>query len=103
VKFLKQPAVVAAVKKAVTDKAVRGWVLRDATTQTPIVVKDGTLLSQACEPHNCGDHNWTIAIDLASGSTDVCYHDGAKMKEGQSRWYLASGKNEMRTEDCPAE
>lgn len=100
--FLHQPAVAAGVKKAVADKTIRGWVLNDETTQTPIGVKDGSLLSQACEPHNCGDHQWTIVIDLASGATDVCYHDGAEMKEDQSRWYLASGKNELRNGDCPA-
>lgn len=101
VTFIAQPAVAAGVKKAVADKAVQGWVLNADTTAGPISVKGGKVQSWACEPHNCGDHEWTIVIDLASGATDVCYHDATTMKDGQARWYLASGKNEMRTGDCP--
>src|SRR5215207_5064531 len=56
--FLKQPAVIDGVGQAVADRAVRDWVLSPDTVQTPIAVKGGALLSYACEPHNCGDHNW---------------------------------------------
>ena len=79
VTFLKHPAVVAGVKQAVPSAAVRKWVLSPETVQSPIFDSGGVLLSQACEPHNCGDHAWTILIHIETGATDVCYHDAAEM------------------------
>jgi len=101
--FLDHPAVIAGVEQAVTDAAVRGWVLSPETVQSPISVSAGMLLSQACEPHNCGDHTWTILIHVETGATDVCYHDGAEMGFDQSRWYMAQGRTEMRPGLCPTE
>ena len=101
VTFVAHPAVVAGVKQAVRDRGVRTWVLSPDTVQSPIVDSGGVLLSQACEPHNCGDHAWTILIHVETGSTDVCYHDSAEMGPDQSRWYMAQGTNEMRAGGCP--
>jgi hypothetical protein len=100
--FLEHPAVVAGVKQAVRDAAVRKWVLSPDTVQSPIADSGGVLLSQACEPHNCGDHAWTILIHIETGATDVCYHDAAEMGTDRSRWYMAQGTTEMRTGGCPA-
>jgi hypothetical protein len=102
VAFLKHPAVVAGVKQAVRDAAVRKWVLSPETVQSPIFDSGGVLLSQACEPHNCGDHSWTILIHIETGATDVCYHDAAEMGLDQSRWYMAQGTTEMRAGGCPS-
>ena len=101
--FLQHPAVVAGVEQAVGDATARDWVLGSDTVQMPIMVKAGVLLSQACEPHNCGDHTWTILMDVATGATDVCYYDTAEMSADQSRWYLAQGTTEMRAGLCPTE
>ncbi len=100
--FLRNPAVTAAVKKAALPKAVSKWVLSPDTTQVPIAEIDGKIVSHACEPHNCGDHDWAIVIDPASGSADVCYHDGPTTGDGKARWYLATGKNELRDGECPS-
>ena len=102
VSFLKHPAVVAGVKQAVKDAAVRKWVLSPETVESPIFDSGGVLLAHACEPHNCGDHGWTILIHIETGSTDVCYHDAATMSPDQSRWYMEQGTNEMRDGDCPS-
>lgn len=99
--FIASPQVRAAVEAVVPDEAVRSWVLRENTTQTPIVLRDGRLLSQACEPHNCGDHNWSILIDSAGTTAEVCYHE-ASMAD-QSRWYAAGRAPEMRPGNCPSE
>ena len=89
--FLEHPDVIAGVEQAVRDAAVRDWVLSPDTVQSPISTAAAMLLSQACEPHNCGDHTWTILIHIETGATDVCYHDAAEMGFDQSRWYLAQG------------
>jgi hypothetical protein len=101
--LLDHPVVIAGVEQAVRDVAVRDWVLSPETVQSPIAVDAGMLLSQACEPHNCGDHTWTILIHIETGATDVCYHDAAEMGFDESRWYLAQGQTEMRPGLCPAE
>jgi hypothetical protein len=101
--FLDHPVVIAGVEQAVPDAAVRNWVLGPDSVQSPIVESAGMLLSQACEPHNCGDHTWTILIHIETGATDVCYHDAAEMGFDQSRWYMAQGATEMRSGLCPAE
>jgi hypothetical protein len=100
VSFLNDPAVVAGVEKAVPDRSVRKWVLDPNSVQTPISRTRGLVRSDACEPHNCYDHNWAILIDPGSASTSVCYHDADAMPEDQSRWYLASGKSGMRSGTC---
>jgi hypothetical protein len=99
--FLEHPSVVAGVEQAVGDAVVRGWVLSPDTVQSPIVENAGMLLSQACEPHNCGDHTWTILIHVETGATDVCYHDAAEMGFDQSRWCMAQGTSEVRPGGCP--
>jgi hypothetical protein len=101
VAFLAHPAVVAGVRKAVADPAVLRWVLDTETTQVPIAVNGGRMIAHACEPHNCGDHQWAIVLDLASGAIDVCYRDGATLNDGQSRGYLAAGGSTLRAGDCP--
>jgi hypothetical protein len=101
--FLEHPTVIAGVEQAIRDAAVRTWVLSPDTVQSPIVESAGMLLSQACEPHNCGDHSWTILLHIETGATDVCYHDAAEMGLDQSRWYLAQGETEMRAGACPSE
>jgi hypothetical protein len=104
VTFLKNPTVVAAVKKTALPKSVGKWVLSLDTTQVPIAKISGKIVSHACEPHNCGDHQWAILIDPASGAADVCYHNPPDTGEAKSRWYLSTGKNELRDgSECPSE
>lgn len=104
VAFLQHPAVLAGVKKAIPSGRVRDRVLDHHATQAPIARSGGKLVAHACEPHNCGDHQWSILIDPASGATDVCYYNGATARDHKARWYLSSGKVELRdTAGCPSE
>lgn len=65
----------------------------------PIEMRGDKVMSWACEAHNCGPHQWAVLIDPRTGATDVCYYD----EEGDaanSRWFLASGKEEKRPGNC---
>ena len=64
--FLANPAVVAGVAATLSDEGLRATVLGEETVQSPITVKDGVVRADDCEPHNCGDHNWSILVDAAS-------------------------------------
>jgi hypothetical protein len=72
VMFANHPLVRGAVESAVPDPAIRHWILRQGTA-APISLRGGRLVSNVCEPHNCGPHNWTILIDPAGTSAEVCY------------------------------
>jgi hypothetical protein len=107
VAFLHHPTVLAGVRRAVPAGDVQTWVLSDDSTSAPIASSGGKLVAHACESHNCGYHEWSILIDPTSGTADVCYHDATTMGDGKSRWYLATGKTEVRDADaitggCPS-
>lgn len=85
-RFVDEPAVRAAVALVVPDAEVRDIVLSRDATANPIAEQDGRVLSWACEAHNCGPHNWAIAITPDGRDAAVCYHD---QDAGVSRWYPA--------------
>lgn len=98
VSFLDHPLVRAGVEGAVPDAKIREWIFEKAGPQSPIVLRDGRLLSWGCQQHNCGMHQWTVAIAPDGGNAEVCYlPDGAD----KSVWY-AGGKKIARTDDCPS-
>jgi len=70
---------------------------RDATAN-PVAEEDGRILSWACEAHNCGPHNWAIAITPDGRDAAVCYHD---QDAGVSRWYPA-GYRAPSPDGCPS-
>lgn len=96
--FLSNPLVRDAVASAVADGAVRARVLDSDVTATPIVLTDGRLLSYGCEPHNCGPHNWTIAITPDGSSASVCYYDEDRRV---ARWY-PQGAGADPASGCPS-
>ena len=82
--FLSDPAVRDAVAAAVPDAAVRERVLDAEATATPVALVAGRVLSYACEPHNCGPHNWAISVTPDARTAAVCYYD----QDAQvARWY----------------
>lgn len=99
VTFLANPLVQRAVEAAVTDAAVRRWVLRADVTSNPIALRDGRLFASGCEPHNCGRH-WTIQIDPAGAAADVCYSNDSA-GAGSSQWYAGGRPVERREGLCP--
>ncbi|MBW6528413.1 hypothetical protein KZ813_16340 [Sphingomonas sp. RHCKR7] len=96
--FLADPAVRAAVATAVPDAAVRARVLDTDVTATPIAEVDGRVLSYGCEPHNCGPHNWAIALTPDGASGAVCYYDEDRKV---ARWYPA-GAGPNPAGGCPS-
>lgn len=100
--FLDQPAVTAAVTRAVPDEATRKWILSpDSGPAGPVFRKGEAIGSWACEQHNCGDHQWTILM-APTGTAQVCYHDAETMQE-QSRWYDGNGGAAMKPGACPSD
>lgn len=89
--FLAEPLVRAAVEGVVDDPAVRARVLDREVTATPIAEVDGRLLAYGCEPHNCGPHNWAIAVAPDGSRGAVCYFDEER---GVARWYPAGAAPE---------
>lgn len=96
------PAVAAAVRKTITDPALRKTLADTAGPSAPIEMIDGKISAWACQAHNCGDHQWMVMIDPASGAADVCYHQ-AEATPGRSRWYRAAGGSELRDGNCTVE
>ncbi|HEU4960675.1 MAG TPA: hypothetical protein VFT56_09715 [Sphingomonas sp.] len=102
VRFLGQPAVTHAVAALVPDAAIRAQVLGGDGPAAPIALKNGKLLAWGCRTHDCGDHNWTVAITPDGSDSVVCYHDAPTM-QARSRWYVAPSRTEMRDGDCPSD
>lgn len=97
-RFVDEPAVRAAVARIVPDAEVRDTVLSRDATANPVAEQDGRILSWACEAHNCGPHNWAIAITPDGRDAAVCYHD---QDAGVSRWYPADYR-EPSPDGCPS-
>ncbi len=96
--FFDRTEVATALDGAVTDPAVRRTIVRNTGPRTPIFRVGARIATWGCEAHECADRNWTLLIDPASGTGELCLHDGA---EG-SRWY-AGGPPVTRPGDCPSE
>jgi hypothetical protein len=102
VSWLEHPVVKAAVTKTVTDPAALKTILA-SNGPADVIKKNGTRLqSWACQQHDCGPLNWTVQIDPANGTADVCYFD-EKVSDKSARWFLSNGTEEKRDGDCPAE
>ncbi|SEH16723.1 hypothetical protein SAMN05428974_1844 [Sphingopyxis sp. YR583] len=102
VAFGDHPLVKAGIAATVTDARVRTAITATAGPSAPIEMIDGKVASWACQQHKCGEHQWTVLVDPATGATDVCYVNDPAMTN-ESRWFLAGGKEEKRKGDCAAE
>ena len=102
-RFLDEPAVKAAVAASVADSAVREFVFNSNGPDAPIVTKDGRVLAWGCERHNCGYHNWSIAITPDGTKADVCFYHDDDSADGPATWYLPGGKTETRPGNCPSD
>lgn len=101
VSFLHHPAVLTNVRKAVPAGSVRDWVLSvDDVAAVPISESSGWLVAHFCEQHMCGPHQWSILINPAASTAEVCYHDAETTGDNKSRWYYASGQTELRDADA---
>jgi hypothetical protein len=97
--FVDRPEVRSAVETLVQDAGVRHWLLNRDTTQSPIEMRGAKLFSSACEPHNCGPHQWTILIAPDGSGAEICYHDDGQ-DPAHSRWYAVGRPPEIRLGYC---
>lgn len=102
-RFLDEPAVKAAVAASVPDPAVRNFVFNYNGPDAPIVAKDGRILAWGCERHNCGYHNWSVAITPDGTNAQVCFYHDDDSPDGPATWYLPRGKTETRPGNCPSD
>lgn len=103
VRFLDDPAVRAAVAATVADAGVRDFVFNYNGPDAPIVMKDGRILAWGCERHNCGYHNWSVAITPDGAKADVCFYDNDDSADGPATWRLSDGRTEQRPGNCPSD
>lgn len=96
VNFFDRTEVATALDGAVTDPALRRAVVHNQGPRTPIFRVGSRIASWGCEAHDCGNHDWTLLIDPASGKGELCVHEG-----GQTLW-RAGGSPERRGADCPS-
>jgi hypothetical protein len=97
--FVDRPEVRSAVEALVSDAGTRRWILNRDTTQSPIEMRGTKLYSSACEPHNCGPHQWTISIAPDGSGAEICYHDDSR-DSAHSLWYVPGGPVETRRGYC---
>lgn len=102
VAFGDHPKVKAGIAATVTDARVRTAITSTPGPSAPIETIDGKVAAWACQQHKCGEHQWMILIDPATGATDVCYMNDLAMAN-ESRWFLAGGKEEKRKGDCTSQ
>jgi hypothetical protein len=97
VRFLNHPLVRQAVANAAPSVRIRARILREGTSGL-VVVTRAMVLAWACEPHNCGSHNWSIVIGRRNQAQFVCY----KPDGGTARWYRRQ-REVAGGDSCPFE
>lgn len=101
--FYDRTEVSRALIDAVGDEKVRRrFTAREAVTVPIWQAKDGRIAAHGCEPHNCGDVDWTFLVAPDGTRGEACFHDGEAMG-GTSRWYAAGRAPVSRPGDCPQE
>lgn len=102
--FMTDPLVAKAVRESGADTRIQELILGAAGPQTPIRKIGDKIVSWGCETHNCGPHNWTLAVREDGTGGEVCYFeqdDAVDVVSGKSIWF-SGGKKLERTEACPA-
>ena len=101
--FYDRTEVSRALIDAVGDDALRRkFTGRDAVTVPIWQTKDGRIAAHGCEPHNCGDADWTFLVAPDGTRGEACHHDAETMG-ATSRWYAAGVAPKTRPGDCPQE
>ncbi len=95
--FFDRTEVATALDGAVTDAGLRRAIIHSDGPRTPVFRVGSRIASWGCEAHDCGNHNWTLLVDPASGKGEVCVRQG-----GRTLWH-AGGPPVARGTDCPSE
>ena len=84
--FTQHPAVLRAVKAALLGSVIQSRVLDPNSTSGPIARQGDFIVSWACQPHNCGFHQWAIVLTGSGRKAAVCYYN-EDLSEG-ARWFV---------------
>lgn len=76
--------------------------MENMATSTPIMEKDGWILARGCQPHDCPDGQWIVAINPTTFETRVCFIglNSNIVRYGSTKATAASFPRTNR--DCPA-
>lgn len=76
-RFFDDPQRIALIEEASNDAELIALVQSDAVVTSPIEVDPDSLraIYWACEPKNCGSHNWSLVIDRIGGKAAICHFD----------------------------
>ena len=78
------------VRRSVSSKFLQEMLLDAGSTTAPIDGVGGYMQAWACEQHNCGDHNWVVAIKNDGSKGAVCYFN--KDLSNGARWFVNAQK-----------
>lgn len=91
-----------AVAEAAPNEALAELVLNVEVVSTPIdgdeELKAG--LYYACEPHNCGSHNWSFVFEELTNRGAICHLD---MDSGKGAEWYVKGELMLTEDHCPSE
>ncbi|QNA84805.1 hypothetical protein G4G27_12975 [Sphingomonas sp. So64.6b] len=106
-RFLDNPAVKSAIRKAVSDAGVQKFIYGTDGLNVPIFQKDGRIVAWGASNRAEDAHNWAVAITPDGTTADVCvYHsaDAAATDEfPSSQWFSPGQKSTMMQGRCPSE
>lgn len=102
VAFFDRTEVANALIEVVPEERLRHLITGRDVVATPIFRQGKMIAAHGCEPHNCGDHDWTVLVSVDGNreSATVCHHDAATMGD-RSRWMTRAGARN-RAGDCPS-
>ena len=98
--FFDRTEVSNALISAVGDEKLRRMMTARGAVTVPIFRIGDRIAAHGCEPHNCGDHNWTFLLAPDATRAEACFHDAAAMGDS-SRWY-ANSAPVARPGNCPS-
>lgn len=100
--FLTNPAVKAAIVKAVPDADIRNFIADLEMTTVPIRRIDDRLLASGWDQRSGGDVNWAVLMSLDGTKTAVCYSTGVEPDVRGADWYVDGAKVFTLYARCPS-
>ncbi|WP_158298677.1 hypothetical protein [Sphingomonas psychrotolerans] len=101
--FLTNPAVRAAIVKAVPDADIRNFIADRDMTTAPIRKIDDRLLASGWDHRSGGDVNWAVLMSRDGSRTAVCYSTGVEPNVRGADWYVDGAKVFTLYARCPSE
>lgn len=100
--FLTDPAVNAAIAKAVPDADIRNFIADRDMTTAPIRRIDERLLASGWDHRSGGDVNWAVLMSRDGKKTAVCYSTGVEPDVKGADWYVDGAKAFVLYTRCPS-